>query len=223
MNSKTFIKETFTLSQKFLLLMLISCAANFALADADSEVDQLQKRWAEVNYQLEGDAQDSAFKELIEEANRVTEKNPRDAAAWIWSGIIKSTYAGSRGGLGALGLAKNSKKDLEKAMKLDADALDGSAYTSLGALYFNVPGWPLGFGDDDKAEELLLHALALSPDGIDNNYFYASYLINEKRYDEARTFLIKAQQAPARPSRTLADTGRRDEITKALEDIQGRR
>ena len=107
-------------------------------------------------------------------------------------------------------------------MKLDADAMEGSAYTSLGTLYYSVPGWPVGFGNDDKAEELLLKALALSPDGIDNNYFYASFLINEKRYGEARDYLGRAQQAPARPDRVIADAGRHDEILKALEDIQGR-
>ena len=36
----------------------------------------------------------------------------------------------------------------------------GSAYTSLGTLYFKVPGWPVGFGDEEKAEELLRKALA---------------------------------------------------------------
>ena len=73
-------------------------------------------------------------------------------------------------GLGAFNYAKASKKDLEKALSIDPDALSGSAYTSLGTLYFNVPGWPIGFGDDEKAEQLLK-----SPDGkpigIDSNYF----------------------------------------------------
>ncbi|MCH8134369.1 MAG: hypothetical protein IIB77_00150 [Proteobacteria bacterium] len=204
------------------LITLLAISANLAFADVEREVNQLQTRWAEVNYQLEGKSQLSAFEELASAADRVTTANPDQASAWIWSGIIKSTYAGAKGGLGALGLAKASKRDLERAMKLDADAMEGSAYTSLGTLYYSVPGWPVGFGNDDKAEELLLKALALSPDGIDNNYFYASFLINEKRYGEARDYLGRAQQAPARPDRVIADAGRHDEILKALEDIQGR-
>lgn len=204
------------------LLTIFGLSANLALAELDADVAQLQIRWAEVNYQLEGKSQLSAFEVLAAEADRVTEANPDQAAAWIWSGIIKSTYAGAKGGLGALGLAKASKRDLEKALELDADALQGSAYTSLGTLYYSVPGWPIGFGNDGKAEELLLKALSLSPEGIDNNYFYASFLINEKHYAEARAYLIRAQQAPARPGRAIADAGRQDEILKALEDIQGR-
>ncbi|MDP6415512.1 MAG: hypothetical protein QGG54_10905 [Gammaproteobacteria bacterium] len=205
-----------------LAILLLNLASKVALADVTSEVDQLQRRWAEVNYQLSGDNQIDAFEELVEQANRVTAVNPDHAGAWIWSGIIKSTFAGAKGGLGALGLAKESRKDLEQSLQLDDEAMDGSAYTSLGTLYYSVPGWPLGFGDDEKAEELLLKAIALSPEGIDNNYFYGSFLVTEKRYDEARRYLVKAQQAPARPGRPIADAGRQDEISSALEEIQGR-
>jgi tetratricopeptide (TPR) repeat protein len=205
------------------LMLWLLLAGNYAMADIASDVDQLQKRWAEVNYQLEGDPQLVAFEDLIVEADRVTAEHPDQAPAWIWSGIIKSTFAGAKGGLGALGLAKDSKRDLEQAMDLDADALNGSAYTSLGTLYYSVPGWPVGFGNDDKAEEFLLKALLLSPDSIDNNYFYGSYLITEKRFAEARDYLARAQQAPARPGRAVADAGRQVEISQALEDIQSKR
>ena len=59
----------------------------------------------------------------------------------------------------------------------------------------------MGFGDDDKAEELLTKALAIDPDGIDANYFYGDFLLREKRYGEAEQYLRKAQQAKPRPRR----------------------
>ena len=65
----------------------------------------------------------------------------------------------------------------------------------------------------------MLQALTLNPDGIDPNYFYGSYLASERRYEEARQFLQKAQQAPARPGRTVADTGRQREINELLSEI----
>ncbi len=194
--------------------------ATNALADANTEVAQLQKRWAEVNYELSDKAQVNAFANLSKDADSVVKTYPDSAAAWIWSGIIKSTYAGAKGGLGALGLAKESKAALEKAMQLDADALNGSAYASLGTLYFSVPGWPVGFGDDEKAEQLLRHALEISPDSIDNNYFYASYLIDQKRFDEAMTYLGHAKNAAPRPDRALADAGRQREISLAIEQVK---
>ncbi len=204
------------------MLAIAALACNLALADVNSDVAQLQSSWAEANYLLEGDAQEEAFEQLIAEAERLVDANSGSAPVWIWSGIIKSSFAGVKGGLGALGLAKDAKKDLERAMDIDADALEGSAYATLGTLYYSVPGWPVGFGDDDKAEEFLQRALALSSGSIDNNYFYGTFLIDQKRYDEARNHLQKARQAPARADRPVADAGRQQEITVALEDIQGK-
>jgi len=193
-----------------------------AFAAQESDLKHLQDRWAEINYQMEGKAKESAFDALTNEANSLVASDPASADLLIWSGIIKSTYAGAKGGIGALSLAKESKVDLEKAMEINANALQGSAYTSLGALYYSVPGWPVGFGDDDKAEELLKQALVLNPDGIDSNYFYGSFLVEQKRYAEARTYLGKAQQAPARAGRALADSGRQQEITAVLAKIAGK-
>lgn len=197
-------------------LFLFTLASGAVLADINDEVTKLQHRWAEVNYQLQEKAQISAFEALVSDAEKVVSAYPNSAAGWIWSGIIKSTYAGAKGGLGALSLAKESKADLEHALEIEPEALNGSAYTSLGTLYFNVPGWPIGFGNDKKAEELLLKAIDLNPNGIDSNYFFGDYLIQEKRYQDAKTYLLKAKNAPPRPNRPLADAGRQKEIAKAL-------
>jgi tetratricopeptide (TPR) repeat protein len=188
------------------LLWLVAFGGAQAAARVDDEVRHLQQRWAEVNYQ----------QELVAEADRLTAANPDSAAAWIWSGIVKSSYAGAKGGLGAMKLAKASRADLEHAMQIEPEALQGSAYTSLGTLYFKVPGWPVGFGDEEKAEELLQKALVINPDGIDPNYFYGDFLLEQKRYAEAERALLKAQHAPGRPDRPLADAGRQEEIEVAL-------
>lgn len=201
------------------LLLALVFASTGALADLKADISYLQSRWAEVNYELEGKTRVTAFEQLIGEAEKVTAAYPGNAESWIWSGIIKSTYAGAKGGLGALKFAKASKKDLEKALELNPGALKGSAYTSLGALYYNVPGWPVGFGDEDKAEELLKKALTMNPEGIDSNYFYGDFLLSQKRYEEARQYFLKARQAPARPGRALADAGRQKEIAAALATI----
>ena len=86
-----------------------------------------------------------------------------------------------------------------------------------------MPGWPVGFGDDDKAEELLKKALTMNPSGIDSNYFYADFLISEKRYAQAREYLLKAQQAPARQGRSVADAGRKQEIAEKLAAIANKK
>lgn len=204
------------------IFLILTIGVNQAWADLRMDIHNLQQRWAEVNYQMKGKSQLSAFEALINDAEQVVAQYPNSAEGWIWSGIIKSTYAGAKGGLGALSSAKASKKDLEKALAIDPDALSGSAYTSLGTLYFNVPGWPIGFGDDEKAEQLLQKALKVNPQGIDSNYFYGDYLIHEKRYQEAKNYLLKAKNAPARPDRPLADAGRQKEIDERLTLVEAK-
>jgi tetratricopeptide (TPR) repeat protein len=207
-----FIKVVFTLGCLF--------ASSVSFADVKQALSDLQQQWAKAQYILEDKAQDTAFLMLIEQAEENTSDYPESAEIWAWKGIISSSYAGVKGGVGALSLVYDAKADFEKAMSIDDTALMGSAYTSLGTLYFKVPGWPLAFGDDDKAVELLKKALLLNPAGIDSNYFYAEYLIEQEDYAQAEQYLIKAQTAPARFTRPLADQGRQQEITLSLASVR---
>ena len=180
----------------------------FTLTSQAADIAPLQQRWAEIQYQLPDKEKPAAFEALAAEAEQVSQNEPDSAPALIWHGIILSSWAGAEGGLGALGKVKQAKAELEKALAIDPEALNGSAYTSLGALYYQVPGWPIGFGDDDQAEALLKRALELNPDGIDSNFFWADYLLDQNRYAEAKAALLKAQAAAPRPERPLADQGR---------------
>jgi tetratricopeptide (TPR) repeat protein len=199
-----------------LVLMLLMIPTLLLAEGSQSLVSDLQHDWAIANYKLAGDEQEAAFEALIERADAAVANNQQSADLLIWNGIIKSSYAGAKGGLGALGLAKAARKSLEKALKVDGEALNGSAYTSLGTLYSQVPGWPVGFGSDKKAVQLLRKALDIDPDGIDSNYFYADYLLQQKEFAEAEKYLIKAQNAAPRPDRPIADAGRQEEIQAAL-------
>ncbi|SDL30711.1 TRAP transporter TatT component family protein [Pseudomonas indica] len=193
----------------------------FALSDSGQQaLGQLQTRWAEIRYELPEKQREAAFAGLAKEADQALASEPKAAELLIWRGIILSTWAGAKGGLGALDLVKQARASLEQALAMDPKALDGSAYTSLGSLYYQVPGWPIGFGDDEKAEAMLKQALALNPKGIDPNYFYGDYLLRQKRYAEARAALETALQAPDRPGRELADKGRREEARALLAEVR---
>ncbi|WP_296950474.1 tetratricopeptide repeat protein [uncultured Massilia sp.] len=200
---------------------LVATAA-FA-APADDAVARLQQRWAEIKYATPAAEQERGFQALAAEADQTLARYPDRAEVLIWHGIVVASYAGAKGGLGALGLAKDARKDFESALKIDRQALSGSAYTSLGSLYYQVPGWPIGFGDDKKAVENLKQGLAVDPASIDANYFYGDYLFRNGKYDEAETYLRKALQAPPRAGRKLADEGRRKEIDALLEKIAAKR
>ncbi|MDR6227944.1 tetratricopeptide (TPR) repeat protein [Pseudomonas sp. SORGH_AS199] len=201
------------------LLLAALLASPFALADDGQRLAQIQQRWAEIQYRLPSTEKAAAFEQLAGEARAFTQAAPQSAPALIWQGIVLSSWAGAQGGLGALSKVKEARTDLEQALKLDPTALQGSAYTSLAALYDRVPGWPIAFGDASEADRLLQQALALNPNGIDTLYFWGDHLYRQKRYAEARAALLKAQQAAPRPGRELADQGRRGEIAALLKDV----
>lgn len=203
------------------VLLALACQPSFALTPAgDEALHQLQTRWAEINYQLPAAQREAAFAKLAATAESAVTSEPQAAELRIWHGIVLSTWAGAKGGLGALGLVKQAKAELEKAIELNPQALDGSAYTSLATLYYQVPGWPIGFGDDDKAQALFQQALHLNPNGIDPNYFHGDFLLRQKRYNEARAALKKALAAPDRPGREVADAGRREEARNLLVQVE---
>lgn len=194
-----------------------------ALASSAEDVTRLQQQWEQIRYKTPTDAQEQPLERLTNEAQKAAALQPSSAEVLIWYAIVESTYAGAKGGLGALSHAKNARKSLEQALSINPDALNGSAYTSLGSLYYQVPGWPIGFGDDKKAQEYLKKGLAINPDGIDSNYFYGDYLYRKGDYAEAARYLNKALQAAPRPGRKIADEGRRSEIDQLLEKIAAKR
>ncbi|MEG3767145.1 tetratricopeptide repeat protein [Alteromonas sp. 14N.309.X.WAT.G.H12] len=179
---------------------------------------QLQQRWAQINYGVED--KETAFKTLLKQAKSAVLKDPNNPELLIWQGIIQSSTAGAIGGLSALKYAKAARKSFEQAIRIDENALAGSALTSLGVLYHKLPGWPISFGDDKKAAQLLTRALEVNPHGIDPNYFYAEFLFDKKDYADAAKFLHKAKIAPPRENRPLADEGRQSEIATLEQKIK---
>jgi tetratricopeptide (TPR) repeat protein len=192
------------------------------ITNLDKTIHNLQKQWAIANYKTPEADLEKIFNQLTAKAEEAVKKYPENAELLIWNAIIVSSDAGKNGGLSALGKVKTAHKLLQKAETINPEALNGSIYTSLGSLYYQVPGWPIGFGDDKKAEKYLQKALSLNPNGIDPNYFYGDFLIEEGKYKEAKVYLSKALNAPARASRPLADEGRHGEIEAKLKTIKNK-
>ena len=199
-----------------LFLMNISAWADDAL---DPAIVELQHEWAKANYNTPANAQEAAFKALSLRAAEVAEVSPDQAEAKIWHAIILSGYAKVISGwakLNALKLVDQSKTLLLESIALNPNALHGSAYTSLGSLYYKVPVWPISFGDKDKAKEYLEKSLEMNSKGIDSNYFYADFLYEQGRYARAVEYFERAIAAPARTGREDADHGRRKEAKEGL-------
>jgi len=199
------------------IVMLVVTASATATPNENAALTALQQDWAVAKYGTQGKDRKKAFEALTREADKLVSVNSNQAAAHIWAGIVYSTYAGEVSMFSAGKQVKRAREELETALNIDPAALDGSAYTSLGALLYQIPGF-MG-GDEKEAEVMLKKGLELNKDGIDSNYFYGAFLIEQDRYDEARVYLEKAAAAPDRPHRELADQGRREEIATAMKEI----
>jgi tetratricopeptide (TPR) repeat protein len=210
----------------FALFLLAAGHTTRLLAVEEGDAVQgLQQEWAQIKYQMPPPQRAKAMQGLAERAHQVTQASPpgaegRRGEAQVWEAIILASLAGEQGGLGALSLVEQARDLLLEVERRAPDTLEGSVFTSLGSLYYQVPGWPIGFGDDAKAREYLQRALALNPEGIDPNYFYGDFLIEEGEYKEAIGYLEKAVKAPPRPGREVADEGRRQEAGALLEKAQ---
>jgi tetratricopeptide (TPR) repeat protein len=190
-------------------------AMNAALAAA---ITELQSGWDHAQYQIaDKDSQGKSFEALEVKADAMVRSYPQSADVKIWDGIIYSSDAGVSGGIGALSKVKKAKALFEAAIGIDERAMNGGAHTSLGSLYYKVPSWPLGFGDNKKARKQLEAALTISPEDIDVNYFYGDFLVDQKEYAKAVPVLEKAMQSPTRVGRSIADAGRHKEIQADLD------
>lgn len=186
------------------------------------EVRQIQSEWARLYYLDEFlNKNYRELQALARKANRISHDNPQSAEALVWDAIVLSTLAEKKGGIGALSLVKEAKLKLEQAEAIEPTVLGGSVYASLGSLYSKVPGWPIGFGNDKKAEKYFHKALAVNPQGLDINYFFAEYLADNGRDLLALKYVEKALQAPRMEGRPLADRGRREQALKLKEFLIG--
>jgi tetratricopeptide (TPR) repeat protein len=209
--------ESLAVAVAFLPLSLPAIAQDSPFA---TELTDIQQSWDQANYQsANAEEKQRQLEALSARSEALVRKYPRRAEPLVWEGIVLSTYAGAKGGLGALSLAKKSRDCLLEATRIDPAALKGSAFTSLGALYYKVPGWPVGFGDEEKAAGFLHKALALNPDGMDPNYFIGELLFEQGKYSRSLQYLQKALAAPPRPDRPVADAGRRAEINSLVAKV----
>lgn len=206
------------------LTLSLTAAGAVQAAPLDAELLSLAQRWDHVNFEIKDAAlRLTDLKKLEAEAASLAAKNPRSADPLAWEGIIASSEAGASSGLGALGFAKDAKKLFEKAATLNPNALgDGSVNTSLGSLYAQVPGFPIGFGDAAKAKQYLAKGLAQNPTGLDANFFEADYLFRQKDYAGAKNSLEAALNAPARPGREIGDKGRKAEAAALLVKVNAK-
>ena len=189
----------------------------------DGDIQKLEHGWEHIVYQVKDhDAQLDQIDALNNEAAKVVQRYPGRAEPLIWNGIIASEEAAIASVFTALSYANQARSLFEAAEKINPTALDAAVPTSLGTLYYRVPGFPIGFGDDGKARHYLEQAVKIAPNGMDANYFYGDYLIEKGEYAKAAQVLRHALSLPPHPDRPVWDAGRRAEIRALLSKAEKR-
>ncbi|SHK36259.1 TRAP transporter TatT component family protein [Halomonas caseinilytica] len=204
------------------LLAIALCLAlgSVSVAQAwENEVFSLRNRWENITTMDEARRAD-ALSALADEAGALADAHPDASDVLVWQGIILASLAREVGGLDALGPAKEARRVLERAIELDPEGHHGSAYVTLGALYARAPGWPVAFGDDDTAERMFERALEIRPKGIDVNYYYAAFLADEGRDQQALTHARRALEGQAREERQASDEALRRQARVMVERLE---
>jgi tetratricopeptide (TPR) repeat protein len=207
------------------LLAASFCTLSSQAADTLSpEVRRLQTKWEAIKFSVpEGDDQTNQMNALGDDADAVAARLPAMPEALIWDGIITSERASMANTFSALGLAKRARDILEQAYSLDPVKLDAGATTSLGVLYYRVPGFPIGFGDKARARQLLEQAVKLAPNGLDAWYFYGDFLYSQNEMSKADEVLRHALKIPQHPDRPLWEKNRRLVIDELLAKIEAKK
>lgn len=204
----------------FVALLLLSTQC---FADNIKESKNIESEWALIYYGTPKPEQGPAYQQLLDKIIALSEQHPNDAELIFWQAIVKATNADHQNAFTALDAIKEARNLLVKAIQINPEIMNGSAYVTLGTLYYMAPKWPIAFGDDKAAQEMLETALQINPNGIDANYFYGDFLLSRNKPDEAVRYFEKAATIPARNEQLYADNQLKAEATLALKNAKARK
>ena len=191
-----------------------------AEANVSQLVQSLHDEWADIFYRLPEDEQTEKFKTLLPRAHALVEQYPQEAEPLVLEAYVLCAYAAAEFSFGSLSKLTRARLLLVKSIAINPRVMKGSAYVTLGNLYYRLPGWPISYGNDDKARQNLEAALKLFPDELDTNYFYGDFLVGQGEYPKALIYLEKADKASIRSESRLSDLKLKEELKHRLKAAQ---
>ena len=209
--------------QKPLTIALLLLSFQLAASDYTDAVTEIERSWAKTYYSADKGQQHYQYSQLLHRINQMNSTYPDHAELLIWQAITLATRAEQESSFKALSSIHRAKDLLIKAISINPKAMDGSAFVTLGSLYAMVPGWPIAFGNDLKAEQSLKKALSINPQGIDSNYFYGEFLLSHNQPTKASHFFTKAINAPIRKTQEFADNQLKNEAKLGLANANARK
>ena len=209
--------------KKIIFVVFLLLSQHGVAESLQVDLNSIESEWASIYYGVPKAKQKAAYEKLLVKTENLAHRYPKDAGAMYWQAVIKASYADHQDAVSALDAIFEVRDLLKEAIKINPKTMNGSAYVVLGTLYYMAPAWPIAFGDDDEADKLLKTALEISPDGIDSNYFYGEFLVNNNKLKEAESYFEKASKAPIRREQVYGDTRLQEEAKAALQNTRLRK
>jgi tetratricopeptide (TPR) repeat protein len=205
----------------FVALLLLSCPC--VAETLNESLSHIESEWAVTYYKTPKIQQESAYLKLLSSTQQLSGQYPHEAAPLFWQAVVKASYADHQDAVSALDAIDDVRDLLTRAIAINPNTMNGSAYVVLGTLYYRVPKWPIAFGNDEEADKLLQAALKINPNGIDSNYYYGEFLLANDKIKAAESYLKKATEAPVRPEQIYADNQLKEEAKRTLKNTQERK
>jgi tetratricopeptide (TPR) repeat protein len=202
-----------------ILILTSNCfAGNF-----ENSLQRIEAEWSTIYYAMPKSKQAVAYEQLLNKTITFASQYPNKAEPLFWQAVTKATFADHQDAISALESIHGARDLLFKAITINPKTMNGSAYVTLGTLYYMAPKWPIAFGSNSKAQEYLEAALKINPNGIDSNYYYGDFLLSNDEYEKAAFYLTKAATAPPQPNESYSDIKLKEEAKRALKKAKNRK
>lgn len=149
---------------------------------------------------------------------------PESVAIHVWMAGIWGAWGEEHGVLKAArkGVAGKIRKHCEKAIELDENFDEGSAYLILGRLHFKAPRIPLilGWPSKKKALQFLEKAHAISPQNLLTKQFLAEALYESGQRDRAIELMEEIINTDTLVRGVVEDAFVKSEVAKTLKKWQ---
>lgn len=188
--------------------------ADDSLRPAPDPLTTIEQRWQTTTHLSDHQQRLRQVQALLQELRALPAQSC--VSHWLQAEILMD-IADIKHNLDSLADLNQARQLLENCLGDPSPVIAGTAAAILGHLYLQVPGFPLSFGDRDKAAEYLANALRLAPDNMAVNYYYGDHLIRQGHPLEAEKFLRKGLAGHIYPGFSTLETSYRQIIAARLE------
>ncbi|MDC8445477.1 MAG: TRAP transporter TatT component family protein [Nitrosomonas sp.] len=125
------------------------------------------------------------YNNCLETADKALAGNADEIVALYWKAVAMGKLSEEMGILNSLRMTRPMEKLFLRVIALDEHYDNAGGHKALGRMYFRLPGFPVSFGNKEKAVFHLRRALALYPRDIIARAFYAEALYDMGKKQEA--------------------------------------